>query len=195
MQSQPQCASDGFFNYIVFYCDCQNFRILGYAVLGTWLLALFYMLGNPAADYFCCSLQKLSSLSNLPPTVAGVSLLPLGNGAPDVFASIAIFVDTDAGEVKAGCCDAIASSQRGEEDESIYNSLLDIESESDPPHLHTTLPQWMWASNVAIYSNQTLRINELDRPRHLWGWTDEVTDIDDRSLISCLKYFLCWRCL
>lgn len=273
LKAHPQCSSGGFFDYLKFYyCDC-NESALAFVVLGVWLIALFYLLGNTAADYFCCSLEKLSSLLKLSPTVAGVALLPLGNGAPDVFASIAAFVGTGTGEVglnsvlggavfvtcivvgvvslciadqavqidkkcfirdiiffiitimslllilivgkvTVGAAVAFVSiyivyaifvaaneilrkhvrrlkldavtplipvrgsifSQGNREDDSIYSSLLDIESESDGAQSHSSVPQWMWASNVAIYSNQIMKLPDGERPP--WGWHDESIDVD-----------------
>ncbi|KAG4196015.1 hypothetical protein ERO13_A06G144200v2 [Gossypium hirsutum] len=233
------------------------------------------------SDYFCRSLEKLSYLLMLPPTVAGVALLPLGNGAPDVFASIAAFLGTDTGGVglnsvlgggvfvtcvvvgavslcvagtrvqidkrcfirdicfflfmlmsltmiliigKVSIWGAIAFvmiyviyafsvvaneilwkhtgglkldvvtpllpvrgnlfSQGNEEDTFLYSYLLDVDTGNDPPHLPSSLPQWMWASNVAIYSNQFMKASPLAEDRPPWGWTEEGMETNE-SPFSC----------
>lgn len=288
LKANPHCSSDGIFDYLKFYyCDCDE-GAFGAIVLVVWLVALFYLLGNTAADYFCLSLQKLSTLLKLSPTVAGVTLLPLGNGAPDVFASIASFVGSNTGEVglnsvlggavfvtcvvvgivslcvadqrvqidkkafirdigfflftlmflllilivgKVSVVAAVAFvsiyvfyavfvaaneilrkhvqrlkldavtpllplrvnifSQGNQDDDSIQSSLLDVESEVvDGSQPSNSLPEWMWASHVAIYSNQ-LKFQEHER--HLWGWHDDAIEIDQPwfsfwSLCSLLEF-------
>ncbi|GLT98798.1 hypothetical protein SLE2022_162780 [Rubroshorea leprosula] len=277
--AHPECTTGGFFSYErFFYCSCQKFSFLGYVVLGVWLVALFYMLGNTAADYFCCSLEKLSNLLRMPPTLAGVTLLPLGSGAPDVFASIAAFVGKNAGEVGLNSVlggavfvtcvvvgtISLCAAERGvqvdrkcfvrdvsfflftlvslalilivgevsiahaiafvsiylvyafvvaadeilrkyartfaatpllpvkgslflnesREGDSVYDSLLHSDSESDDvPCLERKLPHWMWASHMAIYSNEAVKAIP-DSPR--WGWNDKER-IDNQSFWSCSK--------
>ena len=60
-----------------------------------WLSYMFLVLGTTADNFFCPALSSLSDMIGLSPRVAGVTLLALGNGAPDVFS---IYASTKAGE-------------------------------------------------------------------------------------------------
>ncbi|KAI0501249.1 hypothetical protein KFK09_016192 [Dendrobium nobile] len=94
----------GYINYLyLFDCVFNNYPVIGYILLALWLLVLFYLLGNTASHYLCSALESLSGALNLSPTLAGVTLLSLGNGAPDVFSSIVSFATGGgAGGVEVG---------------------------------------------------------------------------------------------
>ncbi|XP_015063589.1 cation/calcium exchanger 1-like [Solanum pennellii] len=86
------CSTKGYLNYLqFFYCTLGTLPKLGYVTLVVWLILLFYLLGNTAAEYFCPCAESLSKVMNLSPAIAGTTLLPLGNGANDVFSSIISF--------------------------------------------------------------------------------------------------------
>ncbi|RDX62688.1 Cation/calcium exchanger 2, partial [Mucuna pruriens] len=92
IKSNDPCVSQGYVNYLyLFYCTFGGFPLLGHTLLFLWLLVLFYLLANTASEYFCPSLENLSKLLRLSPTIAGVTLLSLGNGASDVFATLVSF--------------------------------------------------------------------------------------------------------
>ncbi|KAL1338573.1 hypothetical protein HN51_033193 [Arachis hypogaea] len=92
LKSNDPCVSQGYIDYLFFfYCKLGRFPLLGYTLLILWLLVLFYMLANTTCQYFCPSLENLSKFLRLSPTIAGVTLLSLGNGASDVFSSLVSF--------------------------------------------------------------------------------------------------------
>ncbi|XP_027352377.1 cation/calcium exchanger 1-like [Abrus precatorius] len=92
VKNHLDCRSKGYINYLqIFYCNLGKYPISGQVLLALWLVVLFYLLGDTASNYFCNSLEGLSSILRLSPTIAGVTLLSLGNGAPDFFASVVSF--------------------------------------------------------------------------------------------------------
>ncbi|KAK8698213.1 hypothetical protein V6N13_114339 [Hibiscus sabdariffa] len=89
------CVSQGYIDYIyLFYCNFGGFPLLGHFLIILWLLVLFYLLGNTTSEYFCYSLESLSVIFKFSLTVADVTLLSLGNGAPYVFSSVVSFMDS-----------------------------------------------------------------------------------------------------
>ncbi|TKV92203.1 hypothetical protein SEVIR_9G149300v4 [Setaria viridis] len=100
LRAHSPCSPAGYVDYLrLFYCGFAGAPAAACAVLALWLAVLFYLLGDTASEYFCASLEGLSSALRLPPAVAGVTLLSLGNGAPDVFASVVSFAAGDVGGV------------------------------------------------------------------------------------------------
>ncbi|KAL2335122.1 hypothetical protein Fmac_016335 [Flemingia macrophylla] len=100
VKSHADCRSKGYINYLqIFYCSFGHSPILGHALLVLWLVVLFYLLADTASNYFCANLEGLSDILRLSPTIAGVTLLSLGNGAPDFFASVVSFTRSNDGAV------------------------------------------------------------------------------------------------
>ena len=100
LKSNDPCVEQAYIVYLyLFYCKFRRFSFLGYYLLLLWLLVLFYVLGNTASEYFCYSLESLSKLFKLSPTIAGVTLLSLGNGALNVFSSLVSFIGGGTSEV------------------------------------------------------------------------------------------------
>ncbi|XP_061363871.1 cation/calcium exchanger 1-like [Gastrolobium bilobum] len=100
VKTHLDCRSKGYINYLqIFYCNLGHSPILGHALLVLWLVVLFYLLGDTASNYFCTSIEGLSDILRLSPTIAGVTLLSLGNGAPDFFASVVSFTRSNNGAV------------------------------------------------------------------------------------------------
>ncbi|XP_065826878.1 mitochondrial sodium/calcium exchanger protein-like [Oscarella lobularis] len=77
----PQLA-----NYLAFVtCDLNNLQWLAYIILIFWLLLLMSLLATTADYFFVPPLNLLATKLKLSPSVAGITLLAIGNGAPDVF--------------------------------------------------------------------------------------------------------------
>ncbi|KAL6842364.1 hypothetical protein ACP4OV_027791 [Aristida adscensionis] len=97
----------GYVDYLYLLCCVfrGERRALGYGAMAAWLAVLFYMLGDTAAVYFCASLEGLSRMLRLSPAIAGVTLLSLGNGAPDAISTVASFAY--GGRGRAGSTTAV----------------------------------------------------------------------------------------
>ncbi|XP_072289500.1 mitochondrial sodium/calcium exchanger protein [Eucyclogobius newberryi] len=92
VKNTSDCNSgDSFINYIhVAFCLFpSNLTPLAVTLCMIWLLFLFIILGLTASKFFCPNLSAISTSLRLTHTVAGVTFLALGNGAPDIFSAMA----------------------------------------------------------------------------------------------------------
>ena len=76
---------------VIHHCAGPSRFTSSVAVMCLVVALAFWILGDTAEGYFCPAVRTLADRWNLAPATAGVTLLALGNGAPDVFASLAAF--------------------------------------------------------------------------------------------------------
>ncbi|KAK7205973.1 Sodium/calcium exchanger protein-domain-containing protein [Myxozyma melibiosi] len=90
--AKTYCTDDeiGFFNYIEFYyCSPTTLRLPIFLILSIWLITVFTTIGITASDFLCPNLNTISQIFGMSESLAGVTLLALGNGSPDVFSTYA----------------------------------------------------------------------------------------------------------
>ena len=101
---RENCLKDGegVVNFTYFHnCTMHGRFELSFLCLLLVVLLFFYLLGETAEEYFCPVVKRLTAVLNLAPNTAGVTFLAFGNGAPDVFSSLAAFLEGD-GKIGVG---------------------------------------------------------------------------------------------
>lgn len=69
-------------------CEYRAFQILTVPILILWIIVLIDLLAKVASDYFSVTLADISSRWKLNDNFAGVTLVALANGGPDIFCAI-----------------------------------------------------------------------------------------------------------
>eukprot|EP00518_Triparma_eleuthera_P021404 CAMPEP_0197557182 /NCGR_PEP_ID=MMETSP1320-20131121/16565_1 /TAXON_ID=91990 /ORGANISM="Bolidomonas sp., Strain RCC2347" /LENGTH=530 /DNA_ID=CAMNT_0043118385 /DNA_START=176 /DNA_END=1764 /DNA_ORIENTATION=+ len=83
------CGDDSLLNYErMIYCSDAETKPFAVSALIVFLGYLIMLLASTADNFFVIELQTLSTMLRLSDDVAGVTLLALGNGAPDVFTAV-----------------------------------------------------------------------------------------------------------
>jgi Ca2+/Na+ antiporter len=77
--------------YYLYECSPHAVAFCLLVLMSLWVVLLMNLLAQTASDYFSPTLSKICENMNLAYDIAGVTLLALGNGAPDFFSLIASF--------------------------------------------------------------------------------------------------------
>ncbi|GMS93449.1 hypothetical protein PENTCL1PPCAC_15624, partial [Pristionchus entomophagus] len=96
VRSVDACEGGGYLSWTVYvYCsedEVAKWFIVAAGVL--FLLILFLMLSTSADDFFCPNISTIVNKLSISENLAGVTFMAFGNGAPDVFTSLASVVSS-----------------------------------------------------------------------------------------------------
>ncbi|GMT23218.1 hypothetical protein PFISCL1PPCAC_14515, partial [Pristionchus fissidentatus] len=96
VQSTDACKGGGYLAWTVFvYCaDDPIAKWFIVAAGALFLLLLFLMIATSADDFLSVNVATIVSKLNISENMAGVTFMAFGNGAPDVFSSLASVVSS-----------------------------------------------------------------------------------------------------
>lgn len=75
--------------FSLYYCKLAHVQPFALIILLAWLALLFSALGTVAGAFLAVNLGAVAQYLHMSDTLAGVTFLALGNGAPDIFSTIA----------------------------------------------------------------------------------------------------------
>ncbi|KAK3988123.1 Sodium/calcium exchanger protein-domain-containing protein [Cladorrhinum sp. PSN332] len=84
-----------------YYCRMSGAQPFALFILVFWLVLLFSTIGIAASDFFSVNLDTLAKELGMSENLAGVTLLALGNGSPDVFSTFAA-MKSNSGSMAVG---------------------------------------------------------------------------------------------
>jgi len=91
----------GMINYLHFsFCDAKSDLV--WMLYVVWLLYLLHLLADTADEYFVPVLEHIVEFFKVPPSIAGITFLSFGNGAPDVFSAIVSYAGGGGGDIGLG---------------------------------------------------------------------------------------------
>ncbi|XP_014475369.1 PREDICTED: sodium/potassium/calcium exchanger 6, mitochondrial-like [Dinoponera quadriceps] len=93
VRNTEDCFADSVIQYtVLLFCYFKSEDVAlfacGLVLLLLWLVYLFLILGTTADNFFCPSLAVIATVMRLSDSIAGVTILAFGNGAPDIFTSL-----------------------------------------------------------------------------------------------------------
>ena len=90
-------------DYVHLYrCEFKNFEFFFSLFVVIWVIILIDVLGKTASDYFTPTLASISNKWRLSNNFAGITLVALANGAPDIFSSVIGLTTTGSADVSIG---------------------------------------------------------------------------------------------
>lgn len=88
VRSHCQDEDDGLISYLqLYYCSLPHLKALAWIIILLWIALLFTSIGICAESFFSVNLSFIARALHMSDTFAGVTLLALGNGAPDLFST------------------------------------------------------------------------------------------------------------
>ncbi|GMT23220.1 hypothetical protein PFISCL1PPCAC_14517, partial [Pristionchus fissidentatus] len=96
VQNTDACGGGGYLAWTAFVYCCEDPVAKWFIVAGgaLFLFLLFLMITISADDYLCPNVSTIVSKLNISENMAGVTFMAFGNGAPDVFSSLASVVSS-----------------------------------------------------------------------------------------------------